>query len=260
MRVLATMANQIVILFIWAYFTHHFLVPKEKGWRRELIMFPVWVLVTYITATVLYTEILFKTFSMPVFYFLSFCYMYQWNPKRFIFAIILIYISATLTDIVGAFLIVVCLNKNLVDINYIETLALMPVCMIISTLFFNWILKKSNHINKISNIVLLFLFSQWILCLLVTMNILSTYQSTILYPLILYVLSFIVFQIQLWKSRDQIFLDQKTKILHRQLQSMYQKELETYLHIKDESQMYHTIRHDLFNEIQIISYMEKQES
>ena len=256
MRVLVTMLNQIAAFFLWGYFTHYFLVPKESGWKREFIALPFCILLTLITATVLYAEILFKLILTPVYLFLLLCYIYQWDLKKFLITLVLIFCSSFLIDLPCAFMIIVFFDKQLIDANFYELLACSPIIFSLLFFIFSWILKRSNSISRTPNISILFFLSQGFLGMTVVMSLLSSYQDTILYPCCFLILTEVIFQIQFWKNRDTFIYDQKEKRLNKQLQSIYQEELQAYLEMKNETEIYRTLRHDLLNEIEIITYID----
>ena len=47
-------------------------------------------------------------------------------------------------------------------------------------------------------------------------------------------------------------------MIRKQLQAVYEQEMEAYFKQRDQLQIQRKLRHDLLNEIQIISYMEQQ--
>lgn len=257
MKLFVIIFDQVIVFLTWAYFTHHYLCPKESGWKRELIVSPIVFIIICLSATIVYENILLKNIVNTTAFFLIFCYIYKFDVRHFLITLVIIFSSAYFIELPINILYLFLFHKSTLDLTTVDFLILLPFIVIAYIFAFNWILAKSRSIPKLPNITFSFLLSQTLLGLIVFM---STVKIDVFYPLVILIIVESCFYIQFWRHRKLLFVNQELKLLHKRLEKIYQNELNTYLQVKNEEYIYATLRHDLLNEIQIISYIEKKET
>jgi len=255
--------HHFLILLVWMYFTHYFLVPKENNWKRELQMLPFWLLYFFLTSTVLYFEPFIKLILLLVVVLSTFAYIYVWEPLRFLLALGLILLVSFLSEAIFSIYILVIQKKKMVQLDIADRLFIIPLDFLLHVIIFHWIVKKHvtyfEFIQKYILTIFIFILSQLLLAFLVGINVVLDSNPHLLAMVFLLILSATICNYLLWKKRDLIIADiQKQKYENQYLKDVYRKELEHYIEVKEELDMHTALRHDLLNEIQIIAYMEKQ--
>lgn len=257
MRVFTTMLTQFLVTIIWFYFTHNFLTPRQTGWKREMLCFPVWMMYIFITATVLYKQTALKMIMMPVLFFSILSFIYKVDVKRFLLTILYIYLTSMIGEIVGIFIITVILHASINEMTYQLNLILLPFMIVIHLIIFQWILKKEHHLTTLPDVAVVFIVSQVLISMMVDLNNQTYYDGRLLFPMLLLAIGEIILQSLFWKKAKQYFTWKKEQHIHDELEIMYEKELNNYMILRDQLHDSQKLRHDLMNEIEIISLMEQ---
>lgn len=247
--------NQFCIYFIYAHFTHHYLIPKEKGWKRELQVFPIFILLLLPTSSVLLYSLVIKAIIMIVVFFSAFCYVYQFDIKKFIIAFFSIYAATFLAEFPIDILILI-LGIPISEISSFQILCFLPILLVNTVFVFNCILKFAKKPCILPKSFFLICITQTIIGMIVLIRTTPYQYSVIIFLIILLILLECYLFVTFKNRQENIFNYQKQHYINKQLQTIYQSELDAYLAMKDETQIRQSLRHDLLNEIQIISYLE----
>lgn len=258
MRVFTTILTQFLVTIIWFYFTHNFLTPRNKGFKREIIIFPVWMLYILATATILYEETALKMILMPILFFLVLNFIYELDIKRFLLVILYIFLTSLIGEIVGTFMVMVIFHASVSEMTYQLNLILLPFMIIIHLIIFQWILNKEHCLTTLPDVAIVFIVSQVLITILVDLNNQTYYDGRLLFPMLLCILIEMILQVVFWKKAKQYFTIKKEQRLHDELEGMYETELHNYIKLRDQIHDYKKLRHDLMNEIEIISIIEQQ--
>ncbi len=258
MRILTTVLNQMLCIMIWLYFTHHFLIKRENNFKREAVIFIFYILWALLTATVLWYDTELKSLISPVFLYLSFAYIYKHDMKRFIITLLYIFIGIFLSELFGILLFIMVFQKPLEALGWLENLIVMPPALLFNFWLANIILKSKGLISALPNISLLFVFSQVPIMLMIDLSYQQHSPGSLTLPAFLIFLFTVIAQLFLWKKKDSYFNAKKEQMIHKQLRTVYEHEMEAYFKQRDQLQVQRKLRHDLLNEIQVISYMEQQ--
>lgn len=111
---------------------------------------------------------------------------------------------------------------------------------------------------KMSDFMLVFILSQIPISTLIAMNNQQNYKNSIVLPLIVILLIESILQYLVWKKQQNYIALKTLQLLNKQLHAIYQEDLSAYLIQKDQEEMYHKLRHDLLNEITMISLLENK--
>lgn len=149
-------------------------------------------------------------------------------------------------------------RKPLTEVNAWDNLILLPIILIFSILLFDWFLKKRKALMKMSDFMLVFILSQIPISTLIAMNNQQNYKNSIVLPLIVILLIESILQYLVWKKQQNYIALKTLQLLNKQLHAIYQEDLSAYLIQKDQEEMYHKLRHDLLNEITMISLLENK--
>lgn len=258
MRVFTTMLNQFCLSLVWLYFMHHFLTPKEKGWKRELYTLPIWFLYLLLTATVLWAAAAIKFILTLIMMFSILYYIYQFEWKRFLITILLIYVNGFLTDTIISLFILLVLQKPLITLTATDNLIFLPMILILSFIMFEWVLKRIRSITNLPSFTLILIISQLPITLLLGMNVGQAYEGRMLVPLLFILLFEVFIQWLIWKKEKNFFTSKQQELLNKQLLNVHQDELNAYLSQKDQEEMHRKLRHDLLNEIAMITLLENE--
>lgn len=265
METFMTMLHHFLILLVWMYFTHYFLTPKSDGWKKELYMLPVWIVALYISSTALYLHPFLKAFILPIFITATFCFMYEWEPLRFMFAIVLILLIALLSEAFFDVLIIIFEQKGIAELDAMDRLIIMPFDFIFHIIIFRFILHNRIESERVSKedmtTLFLFLFSQFLLAACVTIIAMFNNDIRMIFLAFFLILAELLLNLRLWKSKNFFLFDLAShRYINKQYNTLYQEELQHYIDMNDQTKIYSKIRHDLLNEITIIQYIEDQES
>lgn len=257
MRVITTIINQVLVSIVWLVFTHYFLTPKENNWKREIKSYPIWIIWIFLTATVLWYHTTLKTVLVPIILILIFSYIYQFNIKRFILAILAIEAVTMIIEVIALLILTLCLNVRPENISYIDNILLLPFILSFNIVAFNFILKKCNSIGQLPSFTLIFFLSQIPMTLMVELTLHPHDRGSLVVPCLFIAVLGMSFQMLIWRQKDEYFNIKKQKMLNHQLLDIYNLELDAYLEQKDQLLIQRKLRHDLLNEIQIVKYMEQ---
>jgi len=264
MEAIVYFIHHFLIALIWMYFSHYFLTCKTPGWKRELQMLPVWSVYFLLTSTVLHFEPFIKTTLFVMIALGTFTYIYKFQPFRFIIAVGIICLVSFLSEALFYIYILLVRNKTTtIDITIDDHLFMIPFDFFLHIVIYHWIVHKHATFSamepKYITLMFFFLLSQLLAVFLVDVTIMFHSDEHLLAMVILLVISEIICNYLLWKKRNFILLDlQKQKYENQYLKKVYREELAHYMQVKQEFDMHTTLRHDLLNEIQTISYLEQK--
>lgn len=253
-----------IILLVWMYFTHHYLEPRESGWKREIKIIPLWLIGLYISSTYFIVNPIAKSTIYPIFIFLTFFYMYKLNIPRFIYAVCIIFLVALFSEAIFDLIIIGVFKEKLAEFSIISRLTILPFDFLLHVCIFSWIIRKQknplvNHDKILLSICILFI-TQILLSCMVSINIVYDNSIHSIFSLIIITLFIAICNWILWKQKQHLFYYHKQKHFNKQLKHIYQSELSSYMKMKDRSIIQTNIRHDLMNEIQIINYIDHKTS
>lgn len=79
-----------------------------------------------------------------------FCYIYEFEGKHSLLTILLIYVMEVLGEIILSGFILCFIQKPLTEITAVDNITLLPIILIFSLLLFDWILKRSRSMVRIT--------------------------------------------------------------------------------------------------------------